>query len=345
MDKDLKVYCKLDYLEYRKNLPSGTIKDKILSLCYENYKDSNNTLRTDILQYVLGYKISLSNNKETTSDDYTACSNILGGNFRNLTYTKIAEEFGYELMENPRVDTTRKSIALFDSEIARGNLSSDLKYTGEYFSYIYGLNRRILVLQSTIWNSGWSREIKDMVESIRKRVEVFTNYFSSSSLSLPDFIVPFKDSSYDPGFLDLCYSDDTYGDWRYKWSEYTGRDTFDWTREDRLLFSRYEEAIEQYLSLHQNMVMTMSRLELLYYAELSILLGISGIWDFQNQDIDGEKKSEILNKVYIRLFIVGKSGNADMSEYAEMAEKLKGETASYYDDNAVLDILGYRIYL
>ena len=341
-----KIYSKTDYLEYQKNLPSGTIKDKILALCFENFQDSNNILRTDVLQYVLGYKISLSNNGETKSDDYIGCSNILGGDFRTLTYTKIAEELGYDLIDNPRRQTTRGYIVEFDEDIVHGNLNPDISYTGEYFSYIYCLNRRILVLESTIWKTGWSREIKDVVECLRKRVEVFTKYFQgSSTLVLPDFIKPFQNSSYDPGFLELCYSDDTYGNWEYTWPTYTGRSWYDWTREDQLFHSRYSEAIEQYLDLHQNMVLTMDRLELLYYAELSIIQGVSGIWNFENGDIDGEQKSIILNKTLNRLSAVGDAINADMSKYKEMSEKLKEQAATYYDDVAVLDILGWKIFI
>lgn len=339
-----KIYSKTDYLEYQKNLPSGTIKDKILALCFENFQDSNNILRTDVLQYVLGYKISLSNNGETQSQDYEGCSEILGGNFRNLTYTGIANSLGYDLIDNPRRQTTRGSLIAFDGDIAHGNLNSDINYTGEYFSYVYCLNRRILVLESSIWKMGWSREIKDASECIRKRVEVFTKYFQGKE-ELPNFIKPFKSQEYNPGFLELCYGDDTYGNWEYTWSNYTGRSYYDWTREDQLLHSRYSEAIEQYLGLHQNMVLTMDRLELLYYAELSILQGVSGIWNFENGDIDGEEKSTILNRVYNRLAAVGEAINADMSKYKEMAEKLKEEAANYYDVDAVLDILGWKIYI
>lgn len=340
-----KIYSKIDYLEYQKNLPSGTIKDKILALCFENYKNSDNILRTDVLQYVLGYKISLSNNGETQSEDYLACSEVLGGDFRTLTYTRIANTFGYDLIENPRLLTTRGSIIAFDTDIAHGNLSSDILYTGEYFSYIYCLNRRILVLESSIWNTGWSREIKDIAECIRKRVEVFTKYFSTSELSLPEFIKPFQNTEYNPGFLEMCYGDKTYGEWDYTWSTYTGRSYYDWTREDQLFHTRFTEAIEQYLELHENMVLTMKRLELLYYADLSIIQGVSGIWNFMNGDIDGEEKSIILNKVYNRLVAVGNAMNADMSKYKEMAEKLKEEAANYYDVDAVLDILGWKIYI
>ena len=215
----------------------------------------------------------------------------------------------------------------------------------EYFSYIYCLNRRILVLESSIWNTGWSREIKDIAECIRKRVEVFTKYFSTSELSLPEFIKPFQNTEYNPGFLEMCYGDKTYGEWDYTWSTYTGRSYYDWTREDQLFHTRFSESIEQYLELHENMVLTMKRLELLYYADLSIIQGVSGIWNFMNGDIDGEEKSIILNKVYNRLVAVGNAMNADMSKYKEMAEKLKEEAANYYDVDAVLDILGWKIYI
>lgn len=341
-----KIYSKTDYLKYRKNLPSGTIKDKILALCFENYQDSNNTLRTDILQYILGYKISLSNNGETQSQDYSGCSNILGGNFRTLTYTKIAEEFGYDLVDNPRLLTTRGSLMAFDADIVHGNLNPELQYTGEYFSYVYCLNRRTLVLDSVLWDSCFSNEIRETVECIRKRADVFTKFFqSSSSLQLPDFIKPFQNTQYSPEFLELAYGDDTYGEWEYKWPEFTGRNWYDWTREDQLFHSRFSEAIEQYLELHQNMVLTMERLELLYYAELSIIQGVSGIWNFENGDIDGEEKTSILNKTYTRLSAVGNAINADMSRFKDMAEKLKEQAAMYYDSDAVLDILGWKIYL
>ena len=89
----------------------------------------------------------------------------------------------------------------------------------------------------------------------------------------------------------------------------------------------------------------MERLELLYYAELSIILGVSGLWKFENGDIDGEKKSQILNKVYNRLYAVGQSINADMNKYKEMAEKLKEYASTYYDDEAVLEILGWKTYI
>ena len=341
-----KIYSKTDYVKYQKNLPAGTIKDKILALCFENFQDSNNILRTDVLQYVLGYKISLSNSGDTESDDYLGCSEILGGDFRKLTYSKIAEKLGYELVDNPRLLTTRGSLGAFDFDIAHGNLNPGIQYTGEYFSYAYCLNRRILVLESTIWNNRWSREIEDTVDCLRKRVEVFNNYFSSNgSLELPEFIKPFQNLEYNPGFYELCYGDDTYGEWEYTWSNYTGRSYYDWTREDELFFSRYSEATDQYLELHKNMVITMERLELLYYAELSIILGVSGLWKFENGDIDGEKKSQILNKVYNRLYAVGQSINADMNKYKEMAEKLKEYASTYYDDEAVLEILGWKTYI
>ena len=340
-----KIYSKTDYIEYEKNLPSGTVKDKILALCFENFQDSNNKLRTDVLSLVLGYKMALTNLDGGTLDpDYEACSEILGYNFKSLTYTKIAEILGYDLIDNPRGLTTRGSLASFDLDIVHGELNSDLKYTGEYLSYVYCLERRALVLGSTIWKQEWSQEVKDRAECIKNRVEVFTKYFGSS-VELPEFIKPFQQKWDSLDFYSFCYSDSTYGEWEYTWQEYTGRAWYDWTREDQLFYSRYQEAIEQYLELHKNMTLTMSRSELLYYAELSIIQGVAAIWEFENGDIAGDERNTILNNVVERLATVGQSIDHDMSKFAQMSEDLKEEAAYYYDQDKVLEILGWRVYI
>lgn len=346
-----KVYSKSDYIEYKKNLPAGTIKDKILSLCFENFQDSDNKIRTDVLSLLLGYKMALTNQEEgTLTPDYEACSEILGSNFKSLTYSKIAGAFGYSLIDNPRTSKTRESLAFFDLDIAHGNLNPGEEYTGEYFSYVYCLDRRGLILESVLWGQNWSKEIKDTCECIKKREVVFRNFYKNNpSLVLPVFIEnivsSLEDSTKNSSLLWFCYGDDTYGEWKYTWSKYTGRGWYDWTREDEVLLENYSEAIDQYLSLHKNMTSTMERTELLYYAELSIILGVSAIWKFENGDLPGDQRDDILRTMIERLRSVGEQESMSGEGYSEMVEELQGLIGMYYDQERILEVLGWKIFI
>ena len=93
------------------------------------------------------------------------------------------------------------------------------------------------------------------------------------------------------------------------------------------------------------MLPTMTRPELLYFADLSLYCGCSGIWAFMNRDISGDEKNSELNKLYTRLTALGKIEGAGMEVYKEMAESLGKHAANYYDLDEIQEIIGYRIYL
>ena len=126
----MKLYSKTDYLEYKTNPQPGDCLGKILSECFENFQDSNGIVRTSILDNILSYKLSLS----AGDSDYQACSVVLSENFENITYTWIAEQFGYTLISNPRKITTLGTLLGFELDIAHGNLLPEESYTGEYLS-------------------------------------------------------------------------------------------------------------------------------------------------------------------------------------------------------------------
>ena len=91
---------------------------KILSECFENFLESDKEVRVSILENILKYKLTL----EDTTEDYQACSVVLSKNFENITYTWIAEQFGYTLISNPRKITTPGTLLGFELDIAHGNL-------------------------------------------------------------------------------------------------------------------------------------------------------------------------------------------------------------------------------
>lgn len=338
-----KLYSKTDYIEYKVDPRPEDWLGKILSECFENFQDNNGDLRTSILDNILSYKLSLS----AGDSDYQACSVVLSENFGNITYTWIAEQFGYDLISNPRKLTTAGTLLSFSLDIAHGNLVPEMSYTGEYLSCAYEFTRRRLVINSIGWGCNESKELEDAKECIAKRMMVFSKFFPDKSKTelFPVFSLPFVNNSWDPDFFGFCYGDGTYGEWLYSWAEFTGREYHDWAREDQIYFSCLLEATDQYLEHHINMLLTMTRPELLYYADLSLYCGCSAIWAFLNKDIPGDIKNQELNKLYIRLTALGKIEGFGMGIYKEMAESLGKHAANYYDLSEVQEIIGYRIYL
>lgn len=336
----MKLYSKTDYIEYKTNPQSGDYLGKILSECFENFQDSNGIVRTSILDNILSYKLSLS----AGDSDYQACSVVLSENFENITYTWIAEQFGYTLISNPRKITTLGTLLGFELDIAHGNLLPEESYTGEYLSCAYESLRRRLIMNSIGWGCTVSKELEDAKKCMEKRMKVFERYFSGN-IKFPVFSQPFMNSSWDPDFYGFCYGDGTYGEWNYSWAGFIGREYHDWTREDQIYFSCLYEATDQYLEYHLNMLPTMIRPELLYFADLSLYCGCSGIWAFMNRDISGDEKNSELNKLYTRLTALGKIEGAGMEVYKEMAESLGKHAANYYDLDEIQEIIGYRIYL
>lgn len=335
----MKLYSKTDYIEYKTNPSQDDWLGKILSECFEN-RTAEGTIRNSVLDNVLSYKLTLSAGDE----DYEACSKVLSGNFLEITYPWIAETFGYELISNPRKITTAGTLLGFDLDIAHGNLSAEEGYTGEYLSCAYEILRRRLVKNSIAWGCTVSKELSDAKECMEKRMKVFERYFGGN-IKFPKFSQPFMVSSWDPDFFGFCYGDGTYGEWNYSWAGFVGKDYHDWTREDQIYFSCLFEATDQYLGNHLNMLPTMTRPELLYFADLSLYCGCSGIWAFMNRDISGDIKNSELNKLYTRLEALGKIEGAGMDVYKEMAARLKEHAANYYDLSEVQEIIGYRIYL
>lgn len=339
-----KIYSKTNYIEYKKNPKENDWLGKILSECFENFQDSDGVIRNSILDNILSYKLSLS----PEESNYIACSDILSKNFNGLTYSWIAEKFGYSLISNPRKLTARGTLLAFELDIARGYLKSDKSYIGEYLSYAFELYRRKIIIDSVKWGCSNSKEISDAKERMSRRIKVFDRYYSvgPESAKLPKFSFPFLDgSNWDPDFFEFCYGDDSYGEWNYTWADYTGRKHHDWDIEDQHYFSCSIEATDQYLTNHINMLPTMTRPELLYFADLSIYCGCYAIWAFLGKDITGDIKDRELNKLYARLEALGKIEGAGMEVYKEMAELLKGHSASYYDLTEIQKIIGYKIYL
>ena len=269
---------------------------------------------------------------------------MLSENFENITYTWIAEQFGYTLISNPRKITTLGTLLGFELDIAHGNLLPEESYTGEYLSCAYESLRRRLIMNSIGWGCTVSKELEDAKKCMEKRMKVFERYFSGN-IKFPVFSQPFMNSSWDPDFYGFCYGDGTYGEWNYSWAGFIGREYHDWTREDQIYFSCLYEATDQYLEHHLNMLPTMIRPELLYFADLSLYCGCSGIWAFMNRDISGDEKNSELNKLYTRLTALGKIEGAGMEVYKEMAESLGKHAANYYDLDEIQEIIGYRIYL
>lgn len=336
----MKLYSKTDYIEYKTNPQSGDYLGKILSECFENFLESDKEVRVSILENILKYKLTL----EDTTEDYQACSVVLSENFENITYTWIAEQFGYTLISNPRKITTLGTLLGFELDIAHGNLLPEESYTGEYLSCAYESLRRRLIMKSIGWGCTVSKELEDAKKCMEKRMKVFERYFSGN-IKFPVFSQPFMNSSWDPDFYGFCYGDGTYGEWNYSWAGFIGREYHDWTREDQIYFSCLYEATDQYLEHHLNMLPTMTRPELLYFADLSLYCGCSGIWAFMNRDISGDEKNSELNKLYTRLTALGKIEGAGMEVYKEMAESLGKHAANYYDLDEIQEIIGYRIYL
>lgn len=336
----MKLYSKTDYIEYKTNPQSGDYLGKILSECFENFLESDKEVRVSILENILKYKLTL----EDTTEDYQACSVVLSENFENITYTWIAEQFGYTLISNPRKITTLGTLLGFELDIAHGNLLPEESYTGEYLSCAYESLRRGLIMNSIGWGCTVSKELEDAKKCMEKRMKVFERYFSGN-IKFPVFSQPFMNSSWDPDFYGFCYGDGTYGEWNYSWAGFIGREYHDWTREDQIYFSCLYEATDQYLEHHLNMLPTMTRPELLYFADLSLYCGCSGIWAFMNRDISGDEKNSELNKLYTRLTALGKIEGAGMEVYKEMAESLGKHAANYYDLDEIQEIIGYRIYL
>lgn len=241
----MKLYSKTDYIEYKTNPQSGDYLGKILSECFENFLESDKEVRVSILENILKYKLTL----EDTTEDYQACSVVLSENFENITYTWIAEQFGYTLISNPRKITTLGTLLGFELDIAHGNLLPEESYTGEYLSCAYESLRRRLIMNSIGWGCTVSKELEDAKKCMEKRMKVFERYFSGN-IKFPVFSQPFMNSSWDPDFYGFCYGDGTYGEWNYSWAGFIGREYHDWTREDQIYFSCLYEATDQYLEHH-----------------------------------------------------------------------------------------------
>lgn len=330
----MKIYNKLDYLKNEIAEPLGDI----LRECYENFIDYNSSIRNTVLENVLKYKMSLI----PGTNEYNGCSNILNSDFSRITYSWIASEIGYELISSPRGNTDRITLDLFEKDISHGNLQPTEDYSGNYFSLAFEFLRRELIINSSIWCDSKSKEIKDVVNCMWKRWNLFNQYFSNN-FDYPSFMIKFTEIKWDPDFYELCYSPEVYENWDLTWEKLTGHKYHEWTRFDQVYYENYTNLIEQYLNLHYNMTSNMSREELMYYAELSLFQGCFYIWKFLNQDCDGETKNKELNKLLNRLNKVGSIDGSGLTKYKEMSEKLKEHASLYYDIEEIQEIIEWRI--
>ena len=340
----MKNYTKLDYENYKSidcicNEESYYL-GKILAECYEFLDEE---VRDTTLQAVLDYKIYLTNQIKTAKSEYTVCVEILSADFRDLTHSEIAMKFGYRITKNPRTGTIWQTLKAFESDIAKGCLRSDVDYSGEYFSIVYELSRKSLIIQSMMWRSADSKLVLDTKKSISDRLKVFDQFFESSE-NLPVFMQRFRSSQWNPtDMIELCYSDQIYIPWIKTWTGYTGKNYFEWTRQEQIWWDPVNEGNEQYINSQIEMLSTLDQTELYWLLDLCYYSICSWVWRFMNLDI---KISEYNKNIEINLSRLKKISGYYCNEYLiEVINKLSSLSGNYSNIEEIENIIGWKIFL
>lgn len=341
----MKNYTKLDYENYKSQCCICNEEDfylgEILSLCYEFLDEE--VIRDVTLQAVLNYKIYLTSAVKTNKPEYTACDEILNSDFRDIRPSDIAIKFGYYITKNPRYGTCKQTLSAFESDIAQGCLRSDVDYSGEYFSIVYEFARKSLIIQSIMWKSADSKLVSDMKKSISNRLKVFDQFFESSE-NLPVFIEHFRSSQWNPtSLLELCYSDKIYIPWLKTWKGYTGKNYFEWTRQEQLWWDPVNEGNEQYIDSQIQMLNVLNQEEIYWVLELCYYSICSWIWRFINSDIKLPDYNKNIDTNLSRLISISKYYN---NEYLnEVISKLSSFGGNYTNYSEIENIIGWKIFL
>lgn len=335
----MKNYTKLDYASYRSNCcvcnDESYYLGEILALCYEFLGEE---VRDVTLQAVLNYKFYLTSQSKTKKPEYLVCDEILSTDFRDLSHKEIAMKFGYYITKNPRYGTCRETLKAFESDIAQGCLNSSVDYSGEYFSIVYDLFRRSLIIQSVMWKNSNDMLVKDAKSSIADRLKVFDKFFDSQE-DIPVFMEKFRSSIWVKGtdFFDLCYSQGIYESWIQTWTGYTGKPYFEWTRQDQIWWDPTWEGNEQFIDFQVELINTLSCQEISYVIDLCIYSACSYIWKYLNSDIKITELNKGINKLIQRLEKLG--------ECNKMLSELKSLNGIFTDIAKLESIIGWKIFL
>lgn len=335
----MKLYSKVDYLKYIKAPDCDDYLGSILADCFENIKS---TVQPHTLDTILKFKISLDEKSRDTEEQamWNGCTQVLSKEFDTLAYSEVAQCFGYIVVENPRFGLCRQTIMTFMIDIASGNLSSEIHYTGEYFSLIYDWLRRDLLIYSAVRNAFNQDYTDDVVEDIKKRLSVFTQYFGST-LCLPDFMTAFKNTSWKPTLYELCYDSDKYkqwSSWKNSWKEFTGKNYFEWTEIDDLHWERVQEATEEYIDSQLELINTFDVTEIYYFYELSL-------FSLCHSLMKEQRIENFVNKFMERIKPMAESDCEEFSYITEVYNGLKSltEQADGYQISDIENIIGYNI--
>lgn len=333
----MKIWSKVNWLEYKSSPCPSDWLGRILCECFENYELS---LRDTILVSVLGYKMSLECSGDIGNADYQACSEILGREFKTLSYKEIAELFGYTIIKNPRYGLLRTTLRSFEHDIARGCLGSDVMYTGEYFSIVYYLARRDLIFQSVLYGNDGDQGAIDYVKIIASRLKVFTQFYGPL-LELPSFMERFKNPSWKPGIYEFCFSKGTtYPYWLNTWEEYTGKNYFEWTGEDQKFWMPSKPSADQVITAQLELINTLGDSEIEYVEDLIFYSLCGSLHEYTYGELTGPEKDKEVQIFIERLKVLNPYVDLKFLDIIDSLEALGGS----WTVEDIEQIVGYKIY-
>lgn len=342
----MKTYSKIDYIKFKEEGNCDDYLGIILSNCYEN--GSYNIVNENLMGLITKFKFSLTN---LDYDYLTACNKILGSDWKILTNAEVANYLGYSIIDSPRKGLIRQTLSYFINDIAEGSLKSSESYCGEYFSLVYYLLRRDLIINSL--NSDKDSRLENSTKDIYLRFYLFSKFFEGyKEPEFPEFlnnlikeIKKDLDKQIKLSLIDFCYNELWWKNWRLNWELFTGKDYFEWTTIDNNNFLKVKSDIENYINSSKDSINILKIGELYHLLEL-ILMSLNS--DLMEADGDSDKIKSAVEKfvntttpIYNNYYPI----TGETSKYRDMTDKLSNliknnNTISLSD---VENIIKYRI--
>lgn len=290
----MKIYSKIDYIQFTQEGSCDDLLGMILANCYEN--GYYNLVNKDLINLVTKFKFSLTN---LDYDYLTACNKILESDWKILINDEVANYLGYKIVDTPRNGTIRQTAYYFIKDIASGNLKNTKSYCDEYFSIIYYLLRRDLIINSL--NSDKDTKVENSSNDIFLRYHLFSKFFEDSkNPEFPEFlnnlIEEIKKDTNDQTKLNLiefCYGELWWKDWKLNWESSTGKDYFEWTTIDNDNFLKVKSDIENYINSSKESINILKINELYHLIDL-IFMSLNS--DLMEIDGNNDKVREAIKK-------------------------------------------------